>query len=129
MLTQLLEARGFTVRTISNRQTTRAAIGSLDLQGCTVIALAYLELAGSPATLRYLIKRLRAKAPPHARVIAGMWLEGEAALSDADIQRAIGSDRYVHSLGEAVEAIAEEAALAAPVQPAASEQTVRATAG
>jgi hypothetical protein len=96
------------VRTIGNAAASRSRISSLDLSGIRVIAIAYLELTGSPAQLRYLIRRLRSHAPG-ARIVVGLWPQGEAALSDAAIQRAIGADAYVGSLGEAVEAVVAEA--------------------
>ena len=109
MLAQLLTARGHDVRTIANGQTSREAIPMLDLHDVAVIAISYLELTGSPAQLRYLIKRLRARAPG-ARIVVGLWPQGEAAMTDAAIQRAIGADRYAGSLADALAAIAEEGA-------------------
>lgn len=64
-------------------------------------------LSGSPAQLRYLIRRLRQRAPA-ARIVVGLWPRGEAALSDRDIQREIGADLYVGSLKDAVAAIARD---------------------
>jgi hypothetical protein len=57
--------------------------------------------------LRYLIKRLRGRAPG-ARVIVGMWQQGEAALSDPATRQSTGADRCVSSLNEAVTAVLEE---------------------
>ena len=79
---------------------------SLDLSGVDVIALSYLELTGSPAQLRYLVRRLRTRAPG-ARIIVGLWLQGEATLSDAQIQLTLGADRYVGSLAAAMEAVGD----------------------
>jgi methylmalonyl-CoA mutase cobalamin-binding subunit len=107
MLAQLLAARGLSVQSISNAQTGRDSIEGLNLTDVSVIAISYLEVTGSPAQLRYLIKRLRRQAP-EARIVVGLWPRGEAALSDAAIQRAIGSDRYVGSLAEAVDAVGKE---------------------
>ncbi len=101
MLAQLLRQRGVTVHLVSNTQASRDAIGSLDLAGVDTVVISYLELSGSPADLRYLIKRLRQRAPA-ARVIVGLWPEGEAVLTDAGIQRAIGADLYAGSLDAAV---------------------------
>jgi predicted PurR-regulated permease PerM len=117
MLAQLLGARGVTATTVANGQTSREEIVSLDLSDIAVIAVSYLEVSGSPAQLRYLIKRLRAKAPS-ARIVVGLWPQGEAALSDAAIQHTIGSDRYVGSLKDALQAIAEEATPHAAVKAA-----------
>jgi len=58
--------------------------------------------------LRYLVRRLRAKAP-EARLIVGLWPQGEAALTDAGIQRELGADSYVGSLSAALDTVAEPA--------------------
>ena len=107
MLAQLLKQRGAASRSIGNAMVSREGIAQLDLGGVEVIAISYLELAGSPAELRYLIKRLRQRAPG-AKIIVGLWPEGEAALGDAAIQRTIGADAYVGSLKAAVAAIMNE---------------------
>ena len=104
MLAQLLRQHGIETRLVRNAQVARDAIAGLDLSDVRVVAVSYLELAGSPAELRYLIKRLRQRAPS-ARIVVGLWPEGEAALTDAGIQRAVGADAYVGSLRAAVETI------------------------
>jgi hypothetical protein len=90
-------------------------IAQLDLSAVKVITIPYLELAGAPAHLRYLIRRLRQRAP-HAVLIAGLWPQGEAAVTDAQLQKALGADRYVASLREAI-----DASLAALSDPSASQ--------
>ncbi|SFP44967.1 AI-2E family transporter [Sphingomonas rubra] len=105
MLAQLLGERSVAARRIAANQVTRDGIEALDLSGVEVIAISYLEVTGSPAQLRYLVRRLRAKAPG-ARVVVGMWPLGEKALDDAGVQQALGADRYVSSLAEAAEAVA-----------------------
>lgn len=107
MLAQLLRQRGVPARTVTNTQVSREGIAGLDTTGVDVFAISYLELAGSPAELRYLIKRLRQRAPT-ARVIVGLWPEGEAALTDTGIQQAVGADLYVGSLRKAVEGVEKE---------------------
>jgi len=78
----------------------------------SVIVLSYLEVSGSPAQLRYLIKRLRQRAP-QAAIVAGLWPEGEPMLRDGELQRALGADAYVASLALAVEAALAEPGAAA----------------
>lgn len=102
MMVQLLEQKGVTARAISHDAASRARIGELDLVGVSIIMLAYAELSQSPAHLRYLVKRLRQRAPD-AEIVAGLWAKDEAALTDASIQKAIGANRYVGSLQEAIE--------------------------
>lgn len=104
MLAQLLAERGIAARTVGAGAVTREAIGTLDLGGIEVIAISYLEVTGSPAQLRYLIRRLRQHAPD-ARIVVGLWPQGEAALSDAAIQRKLGADGYVGSLAQATDRI------------------------
>lgn len=104
MLGQLLDGEGIVARLVPYDSVSREAIARLDLSDVTAIALSYLQLAGSPAHLRFLIKRLRQRAPG-VPIVVGLWPEGEAVLSDAELQRATGADRYVGSLREAVEVL------------------------
>ena len=103
MLAQLLVQRGVDSRTILHTAVSRDTIAQLDLSTVKVIAVSYLELAGAPAHLRYLIRRLRRRAP-HAAVIAGLWPTGEAVLNEPQAQKALGGDRYVASMREAIDA-------------------------
>ena len=100
MLIQLLAERGVTARMIPNAAVAREAIDKLDVSDVGVIAISYLQVTGSPAPLRYLIKRLRDRAPD-AQIIVGLWPQGEAALSDPSIQGAVGADAYVGTLSDA----------------------------
>ncbi len=113
MLVQLLAAHDVFARAIPNAAVRRDAIDSLDLSGVAVIAISYLEVIGSPAQLRYLIRRLRAQAPT-ARIVVGLWPQGEDALSDPEAQHTLGADRYVGSLTAATTDIVDSLAAAAP---------------
>ena len=103
MLAQLLEKRGFGVRRVDHGATAREALPGIGLDGAKLICLSYLEVGGTPSHLRYLVRRLR-QASGIVPVMVGMWPEGEAALTDVQIQRALGADLYVGTLGEAVDA-------------------------
>ena len=107
MLAQLLGQKGIEARRIPNAAVSRETIATLDVAGIDMIAVSYLEVTGSPAQLRYLVRRLRERAPT-ARIIVGLWPQGEAALSDAAIQRTLGADGYVGSLADAVSKIAKQ---------------------
>lgn len=115
MLAQLLAQRGVASRRISHTSVSREMIAQLDVSSVNVIILSYLELEGAPAQLRYLIRRLRHRAP-HAALITGLWPQGEAVLTEPQAQKALGGDRYVTSLREAI-----DASLAALSGPSASE--------
>ncbi|MEO8260037.1 MAG: hypothetical protein ABI868_22015 [Acidobacteriota bacterium] len=103
MLAQLLAQRGVVSRRIPHASASRELIAQLDLSAIRVVTIPYLELAGAPAHLRYLIRRLRPRAP-QAVLIAGLWPPGEAVMTDAPLQKALGADRYVASLREAIDA-------------------------
>jgi predicted PurR-regulated permease PerM len=120
MLAQLLAQRGVVARRLPHTLASREMIGQLDLSAVKVITVSYLELAGAPAHLRYLIRRLRQRAP-HATLIAGLWAQGEAVVTDAQVQKALGADRDVASLREAIDA--SVAALGDP--PASQELAAR----
>ena len=102
MLEQLLEKRQFGVRRIRNAEVGRDAVARLDLSDSRLICLSYLEIGGNPTHLRLLIRRLR-RAAPNARILVGLWPEGEKALTDREIQLLIGADDYVATFGQAVE--------------------------
>jgi predicted PurR-regulated permease PerM len=104
MLAQLLGRHGFGVRRVAHGAAGRDATERLDLSGARLICLSYLEIGGTPSHLRYLIRRLRREAPD-AAILVGLWPEGEAALSEEQIQRALGADVYVGTLGHAVEEV------------------------
>lgn len=109
MLAQLLQKRGFGTQRVAHDSVSRETIEALDVSRTEMICLSYLEIGGSPAHLRYLVKRLRRRAPD-AAILVGLWPEGEAALSDRGIQHALGANVYVGKLGEAVEACLKTAA-------------------
>ena len=114
MLAQLLAQRGVASRRIADASVSRETIAQLDFSGSNVITVSCLELAGAPAHVRYLIRRLRHRAP-HATLIAGLWTQGDAVLHDPQVQKAVGADRYVASMREALDA--SLAALSDPPAP------------
>ncbi len=105
MLVQLLSHRGLEAKRVPNADVSRETVATLHVTGIDVIAISYLEVTGTPAQLRYLVRRLRGRAP-EARIVVGLWPQDEAALSNADIQRMLGADCYAGSLADAVEQIA-----------------------
>jgi predicted PurR-regulated permease PerM len=119
MLAQLLAQRGVGSRRIPHTSVSRELIAQLDLSTVKVIAVCYLELVGAPAHLRYLLRRLRHRAP-HAAIVAGLWPKGEAVLNEPEAQKTLDGDRYVGSMREAV-----DATLAALSDPPASKDLAR----
>ena len=102
MLAQLLARQGVASRRVPHTFVSREAIAQLDLSEVKVVTVSCLELAGTPAHLRYLIRRLRQRAPG-ATFIAGLWPPGEAVLNDPQLQAALGADHCVASLRQAID--------------------------
>ena len=103
MLAQLLSRRGMPSRAVPHGAVSREAIVDLDVADVTAFVVSYLELAGTPTRLRSLLKRLRARAPG-ARIVVGLWPEGDAILGDAAARQTLAADACVGSLRAAVEA-------------------------
>jgi len=103
MLAQLLRKHGLGARVVPHLAVSRSNLPSLDMTGVAMICVSYLEITGTPAHLRYLIRRLRQKAPD-ARILVGLWPAGEAVLTDETMRGAVGADDYAASLRDAVAA-------------------------
>ena len=109
MLAQLVAKHGLGTRMVSHGDVSRDRINALDISGAAMACVSYLDLAGSPAHLRYLIQRLRQRLPQGAPILVGLWPSQDAALSDRAVQRSVGADLFVSSLEQAVAACVEEA--------------------
>ena len=103
MLTQLLAHRGIRARVASTDAASRANIGALDVRGIRTVCVSYLEAGGSLSSLRYLMRRLRYRAPG-ATIMVGFWQAETADVPDERLRATIGADHYVTSLREAVDA-------------------------
>lgn len=101
MLAQLLAKHGLGVRVLPHERVSRSAIGDLDMDGVRMVCVSYLEISGTPAHLRYLLRRLKAKAPK-ARILVGLWPSGDAVLKNETMRSNLGANDYVSSLREAV---------------------------
>ncbi len=114
MLAQLLGKHGMGARLVGYAEVSREGIDSLAVEGVAMACISYLDIAGSPAHLRYLIQRLRQKLPPGAPVLVGLWPVNDQALSDKAMQARIGADYFVTSLEQTVTTCAEVAQKAEP---------------
>ncbi|HEX2510632.1 MAG TPA: AI-2E family transporter [Microvirga sp.] len=124
MLAQLLEKHGLGTQVVPHEAVSRSAIMGLDVTGVEMVCLSYLEISGTPAHLRYLLRRLRQRIR-EAPVLVGLWPADDEILKDEKLRSAVGADYDVASLREAVvcclKAAAGEAPEAAPTaaKPAA----------
>jgi hypothetical protein len=120
MLSQLVGKHGLGTQVVPHQSVSRSAIFSLDTTGVQMVCISYLEISGSPAHLRYLLRRLRQKVP-HAPILVGLWPADDAILTDEKLRNAIGADYYVASLRQAVlsclKAAKQNGVIAQPDQP------------
>jgi predicted PurR-regulated permease PerM len=75
MLAHLVRKHGLGSRVIMHESLSRAAISSLEIGAVGAICISYGEATGSPAHLRFLLRRLRQRAPG-AVIILALWTNG-----------------------------------------------------
>jgi hypothetical protein len=101
MLAQLLGKHGLGTRLVPHQEVSRRAILNLDMTGVQMVCISYLEISGTPAHLRYLLRRLKQKAPK-APVVVGLWPAEDAVLKSETMRAALGADYYVSSMRDTV---------------------------
>jgi hypothetical protein len=111
ILAHLLGKHGLGARVLPYDAASRRSIESAEFAQYAMICISYLDISGSPAHLRYLIRRLRAKAP-QAATLVGLWPAEDNVLRDRDVQAEIGADHYTTTLRAAVDVCIERARLA-----------------
>jgi predicted PurR-regulated permease PerM len=130
MLAQLLGKHGLGARVVPHEAVARTRINSLDLPEVGMVCVSYLDINGTPAHLRYLLRRLHERLP-QAPLLVGLWPAQDPILTDRNLRQAVGADYYVSTLHEAVEAClaaAQEAARSKPRLATSAEEAVRADA-
>ncbi len=103
MLAQLLGKHGMGVRLLPYEAASRERMDMLDVEGVAMVCISYLDIAGTPAHLRYLMQRLRRKLPKGAPILVGLWPGEDAALTDRTVQTEIGADYFTSSLRDTVD--------------------------
>jgi predicted PurR-regulated permease PerM len=103
MLAQLLTKHNLGSRVAPHEAVSREYIAALDIEGVAMVCISYLEISGSPAHLRYLVRRLRGRLPTGTPILVGLWRTEDEVLHDHALQSLVGADHYTTSLREAVE--------------------------
>jgi predicted PurR-regulated permease PerM len=109
MLVQLLVHNGMSVRLVPFAEVTDDGVAALDTDGVIMACICQLEINGSPATLRRLVRRLRPHLSKDTPVIAGLWGANDPVLKDEAVRAEIGADQCAGTLGEMVNACSETA--------------------
>jgi hypothetical protein len=105
---------------VPHEAVSRAGIDKLDVTGVAMVCISYLDISGSPAHLRYLLRRLRRRLP-NAPLLVGLWPAEDKILTDKALRAHVGADHYVASLHDALKACLEAAHAAADAKSAAAD--------
>ena len=108
MLAQLLGKHGIGAQAVPHATVNRSNVGTLDPATIAMVCVCYVEIAGNPSHLRYLLRRLRQQLPG-IPVMVGLWSSGEQVLHDERLRREIGADLTAASLTDAVNQCLREA--------------------
>jgi predicted PurR-regulated permease PerM len=122
MLAQLLTKHNLGSRVAPHEAASRGYIAGLDIEGVSMVCISYLEISGSPAHLRYLVRRLRGRLPTGTPILVGLWRTEDEVLHDDALQSLVGADHYTTSLRETVETCVHVAHEAAEADIAASDR-------
>ena len=108
MVAQLLEKHGVGARALPYQAVSRDRIGELDPAGVRMICIAYLDIDGTPAHLRALLRRLRQRFHG-VPILVGLWPASHAVFGSGEARGMIGADHYTGSLRDSVEICLAEA--------------------
>lgn len=107
MLQQLLTKKGIGVRIASFGSANPAQILKLDVQGVAMICVSYIAVEGSPTHTRFLIRRLRRRAPG-IPIMAGFWTYDDEKLALEELRKEAGADVVATTMRQAVEICVNE---------------------
>jgi predicted PurR-regulated permease PerM len=108
LLAHVLSKHGFGTAVVSHQSVSRGGVNPAQAQRAKMTCLAYLEISGAPAHLRYLVQRLRRNLPSMPMVV-GLWPVDDVIHRDEQARARLGADHYVVTLREALSVCLHEA--------------------
>jgi hypothetical protein len=108
ILADVLRKHGFGAVVVPHGAVARGRVREIDVTNVKLACVSYLELAGAPAHLRYLLRRLRQALPP-VPVVVGLWPSDDPIYSDEVLRGQIGADHHVTRLRDALDVCLREA--------------------
>jgi predicted PurR-regulated permease PerM len=108
MLAQLLAKHGLPTRVLPHSAVARSEVAKLGAEDVSMVCLCYVELAGDPSRLRYLLRRVRQQLP-RVLVVVGLWPGDLGGLPDDRLRVAVGGDHISANLTETVDICLEHA--------------------
>ena len=117
VLSGLLRKHGLNAKSVEREAISPGHIASLETSEAKVVCLSYLGVGGTPAHVRYLVRRLRRILPEGCKILVAYWRDGDSGLIKA-LETTAEADGYASNLKEAAEFVVE-AARKPQVEPAA----------
>jgi hypothetical protein len=108
LLAQLLERHGLPARVQPAADVISAKSFKIDARDAPLVCLSYFGVVGSPAHVRYLIRRLR-RVMPNARFLAGFWMLAGQQEKAEEWRAAVGAHLVATSLAQALAICVAEA--------------------
>jgi predicted PurR-regulated permease PerM len=127
MLAQLLGKHGLGNRLIGYDEVGRDMVEHLDVSGVRMVCVSYLDISGTPAHLRYLVRRLHQRLPSGTPILVGLWPSEDPALKDKQVQTMVGADLFTSTLSDTVEACVHAAQEQTPTQTTTSAEPSQAS--
>ncbi len=115
MLAQLVRKHGLGARVVMHEAISRSTINALEIGPVGAICISYCEATGSPAHLRFLLRRLRQRAPGAVLILA-LW-RGEAATQEWDDDLLKTTQGAAGTLREVLTRLLDAAAVAVVEEP------------
>ena len=100
MLGQLATAHGLAARVEGPEALSTTNVFRLETTGVAIVCLVYMD-AGTPAHMRYAVRRLRRKLPK-ATIILCCWIKDMDSVALEQLQDSVKADLVAHNLAEAV---------------------------
>ena len=123
MLAQVLGKHGLPARVAQHDAVARAALPALDVADVELVIVSYMEATGSPAHLRSLLRRLRARLP-RASIFLGLWSADVPPEPERDLRSIEGPNDFATSLRDLVTLCVETASKTHQPAPAVLAERV-----
>jgi predicted PurR-regulated permease PerM len=118
VLSGLLRKHGLNAKSVEREAISPGHIASLETSEAKLVCLSYLGVGGTPAHVRYLVRRLRRILPAGCKILVAYWQDGDSGLIKA-LESTAEADGYASNLKDAAEFVVEAAR-----KPATDPETI-----
>ena len=108
VLSGLLRKHGLNAKSVEREAISPGHIASLETSEAKLVCLSYLGVGGTPAHVRYLVRRLRRILPAGCKILVAYWRDGDSGLIKA-LESTAEADGYASNLKDAAEFVVNAA--------------------